>query len=95
MFAVVRERRPGTGVGADHLAEFRRVRAQQPGYRGIIEVEGDDGRIFILALWESEELYRAGRPAVDEAGTRLGGSQFSPPLQIGQGRVVYNDLTAD
>ncbi len=71
MFAVVRERRPGTGVGEDNIAEFRRARAQQPGYRGIIEVEGEDGRIFIMALWESEELYRAGRPAVDEAGTRL------------------------
>jgi len=95
MFAVVRERIPGTGVGEDHIAEFRRVRAQQPGYRGIVEVAGDDGRIFILALWESEEHYRAGRPAVDEAGTRLGGPHFTPPGRIGEGQVVYNDVIPD
>jgi hypothetical protein len=96
MFAVFRERTPGTGVGDDHLAEFRRVRAQQPGYRGIVEVADADGRILILALWESEELYRAARATIDEAGSRLGGSQWSgPPGAIGQGRVVYNDLTAD
>ena len=68
MFAVVRERVPGTGVGSEHLAEFRRVRAQQPGYRGIVEVADEDGRILILALWESEEQYRAARPTIDEAG---------------------------
>ena len=96
MFAVVRERMPGTGVGSDHIDEFRRVRAQQPGYRGIVEVEEEGGRILILALWESEEAYRAGRPTVDEAGSRLAGSQrFHPPGAIGQGRVVYNDLIPD
>jgi hypothetical protein len=94
MFAVVRERAPGTGVGSDNLAEFRRVRAQQTGYRGIVEVEGDDGRILILAIWDSEDLYRAARTTIDEAGSRLGGAQWSgPPRAIGQGRVVYNDLT--
>lgn len=96
MFAVFRERTPGTGVGSDNLAEFRRVRAQQPGYRGIVEVADEDGRILILALWESEEQYRAARATIDEAGSRLGGSQWSgPPRAIGQGRVVYNDLTPD
>jgi heme-degrading monooxygenase HmoA len=96
MFAVFRERTPGTGVGSENLAEFRRVRAQQPGYRGIVEVAAEDGRILILALWESEEQYRAGRATIDEAGSRLGGSQWSgPPRAIGQGRVVYNDLTSD
>jgi len=94
MFAVVRERTPGSGVGNDHIAEFRRVRAQQPGYRGIVEVEGDGGHIFILALWDSEDQYRAARATIDEAGSRLGGAQWSgPPRAIGQGRVVYNDLT--
>jgi heme-degrading monooxygenase HmoA len=96
MFAVVRERTPGSGVGSEHLDEFRRVRAQQPGYRGIVEVAGDDGRVFILALWESEEHYRAGRPAIDEAGERLGGARWTgAPRAIGQGRVVYNDLAPD
>lgn len=96
MFAVVRERTPGSGVGSDHIAEFRRIRAQQPGYRGIVEVEDDSGRIFILALWDSEDVYRAARATIDEAGSRLGGSQWSgPPRAIGQGRVVYNDLTPD
>jgi hypothetical protein len=96
MFAVVRERTPGSGVGDDHLDEFRRVRAQQPGYRGIVEVADEDGRILILALWESEEQYRAARATIDEAGSRLGGSQWSgPPRAIGQGRVVYNDLSPD
>jgi hypothetical protein len=93
MFAVVRERTPGTGVGSENIAEFRRVRAQQDGYRGIVEVESDDDRIFILAVWDSEELYRAARATIDEAGSRLGGAQWSgPPGAIGQGRVVYNDL---
>ena len=96
MFAVVRERVSGTGVGGDHLAEFRRIRAQQPGYRGIVEVADENGRVLILALWESEEQYRAARATIDEAGSRLGGPQWSgPPRAIGQGRVVYNDLTPD
>jgi heme-degrading monooxygenase HmoA len=96
MFAVVRERTPGTGVENEHLEEFRRVRAQQPGYRGIVEVADDDGRILILALWDSEDQYRAARATIDEAGSRLGGSHWSgPPRAIGQGRVVYNDLTPD
>ena len=60
MFAVVRERTPGTGVGGDHLAEFRRVRAQQPGYRGIVEVADEDGRILSLAL--SLVSGKTGRP---------------------------------
>ena len=44
MFAVFRERTPGTGVGSDNIAEFRRIRAEQPGYRGIVEVADDDRR---------------------------------------------------
>jgi hypothetical protein len=95
MFAVFRERTPGTGVGSDNIAEFRRVRAEQPGYRGIVEVADDDGRILILAVWDSEEQYRAARATIDEAGSRLSDSQFSPPGPIGQGRVVYNDLIPD
>jgi hypothetical protein len=95
MFAVVRERLPGSGVGEEHLSEFRRVRAQQPGYRGIVEVAGENGRIFILALWESEELYRAARPTIDAAGERLGGARWSgAPSRIGEGQVIYDDLTS-
>ena len=96
MFAAVRERMPGSEVGGDHRAELRHVRAQQPGYRDIVEVEEEGGRILMLARWGSEQLYRAARSTVDEAGSRLGGSQWSgPPGAIGQGRVVYNDLTPD
>jgi hypothetical protein len=94
MFAVVRERAPGTGVGSDGLAEFRRVRAKQPGYRGIVEVADENGRVLILALWDTEGQYHAARPAIDEAGSRLGGARWSgPPRAIGEGHVVYNDLT--
>lgn len=96
MFAVVRERVPGPGLGAEQMAEFRRIRAEQPGYRGIVEVEADDGSVFILALWESEEQYRAGRPTIDAAGHRLGAGQWAgPPRRIGEGRVIYNDLAPD
>ena len=95
MFAVVRERAPGPGLGSEQLAEFRRVRARQPGYRGIVEVAVDDGRVLILALWETEDQYHAARAAIDAAGRGLGGANWAgPPRAIGEGLVIYDDLTS-
>ena len=94
MFAVVRERAPGTGFGSEQAEEFKRIRAEQPGYRGAVEVEAEDGRALMVVLWDTAEQQQAAGTALQAAGHRLGGPQWAgPPPVIGQGQVAYNDLT--
>ena len=94
MFAVVRERTPGSGFGSEQAEEFKRIRAQQPGDRGAVEVEAEDGRVLIFVLWDTAEQQQAAGAALQEAGRRLGGPQWAgPPPVIGQGQVAYDDLT--
>jgi hypothetical protein len=93
MFGAIRERAPGPRLGDEQIAEFRRIRTQQPGYRGIVEVEAEDGRVLILTLWDTAEQAQSAGQAIEAAGRRLGGGQWSgPPPVIGQGQVIYNDL---
>src|SRR5688572_1773387 len=93
VFAVVRERAPGSGFGNEQAEEFKRIRAQQPGYRGAVEVEAEDGRVLIFVLWDTAEQQQAAGAALQEAGRRLGGPQWSgPPPVIRQGQVAFNDI---
>ncbi len=94
MYAVVRERTADSGMRADRIDEFRRFRANQPGYQGTMEVATEDGRTMIVVLWETTEQAQAASAALEPEGRRLYGPQWSgPPRVIGQGRVAYNDLT--
>ncbi len=94
MFAVIRERAANSGTQSEHMDEFRRFRAKQPGYKGTVEVATEDGRTMIVVLWETTEQAQAASAALEPEGRRLYGPQWSgPPRVIGQGRVAYNDLT--
>jgi hypothetical protein len=93
MFAVIRER-ASDSVGKEQAKEFNRFRATQPGYHGAIEVQTNDGRTMIVALWESQEQQQAASATLEAEGRRLNGPQWSgPPRIVGQGQVGYNDLT--
>jgi len=92
MFAVIRER-ASASVGNEQAKEFSRFRAEQPGYPGAIEVQTEDGRTMIIALWESEEQQQAANSTLSAEARRLNGPQWSgPPRVVSQGQVVYNDL---
>jgi len=94
MFAVVRERAATSGTQSVHMDEFRRFRAKQPGYKGIVEVATEDGRTMIVALWETPEHAKAAGAKLEPEARRLNGPQWSgPPRVIGQGEVAYDDLT--
>jgi hypothetical protein len=76
------------------MEEFRRFRAKQPGYQGALEVEIDDGRVLLVALWETAEQAKAASAALEPEGRRLNGPEWAgPPRVIGQGQVAYDDLT--
>ncbi len=61
MFATVRE---GTydpeklRQGQAQMEEFAALRARQPGYAGSLTIDAGGGRMFIVALWESERRPR-------------------------------------
>ncbi|HZO27575.1 MAG TPA: hypothetical protein VFH48_16485 [Chloroflexota bacterium] len=94
MFGMIRER-ASDSVGDEQAQEFRRFRAKQPGYSGAIEVQTDDGRTMIIALWQTEEQQQAATSTLSAEAKRLNGPQWSgPPRVVSQGHVVYNDLAA-
>jgi hypothetical protein len=97
MFAVVREatydseKRTGASKQID---EFARIRAQQPGYRGVVTVDAGDGRTLTIALWETEEQSRAASATISPEAERLMGPLWATPSRvIGSGEVIYDDLT--
>ncbi len=94
MFASVRERAANSGTQSEHMDEFRRFRAKQPGYKGTVEVATEDGRMMIVALWEIPEHAKAAGAKLETEGRRVNGPQWSgPPRVIGQGQVRYDDLS--
>jgi hypothetical protein len=79
----------------DRAEEFRRFRAQQPGYQGTMEVATDDGRTMLVVLWDTAEQAQAASAALEPEARRLNGPQWGgPPRVVGQGQVAYNDLTS-
>ena len=94
MYAVVRERSVDSGMRPEHVEEFRRFRASQPGYQGTMEMGTDDGRTMIVVLWDTPEQARAASAALEPEARRLNGPQWSgPPRVVGQGQVAYDDLS--
>ena len=96
MFAVVREATYDAKkkAGASkQVEEFARIRAQQPGYRGVVTVDTGGGRTLTIALWETEEQSRAGSAKIAPEAERLMGPLWTTPHgSIGSGAVIYNDL---
>ena len=96
MYAVVREATYDSKKKASaskQVEEFARIRAQQPGYRGVVTVDVGDGRTLTIALWESEEQSQAGSTKIAPEAERLMGPLWTAPSRvIGSGEVIYNDL---
>src|SRR5690349_1898169 len=97
MFAVVREATYDAAKKAgasEQVEEFARIRAQQPGYRGVVTVDAGDGRTLTIALWETEEQSRAASAMISPEAERLMGPLWTTPSRvIGSGEVIYDDLT--
>jgi hypothetical protein len=96
MFAVVREATyddAKKALAGEQVAEFARIRADQPGYRGVVTVEVGDGRTLTVALWETEEQSRAASATITPEADRLMGPLWTTPSRvIGQGDVIHNDI---
>jgi hypothetical protein len=97
MFAVVREAiydAERKANASQQVEEFARIRAQQPGYRGVVTVDAGDGRTLTIALWETEEQSRTGSATIAPEAERLMGPLWTTPSRvIGSGEVIYDDLT--
>ena len=96
MFAVIREATYDTkkkASGSKQVEEFARIRAQQPGYQGVVTVDVGDGRTLTVALWETEEQGQAGSAKITPEAERLMGPLWTTPSRvIGQGEVIHNDI---
>ena len=97
MFATIREAAfdPGKMArGKDHVDEFWRIRAEQPGYKGALTVDAGGGRAFIITLWETVEDGRTAQDILDAHAQRLMEPfQSGPTRVLGRGHVSYDDLT--
>jgi hypothetical protein len=75
------------------LAEFNAIHERQPGFRGSLVIQADDGGTVALNLWESERDAMAGlevlRPAVQRLLEPL---LREPAVLVGAGLVVDNTL---
>jgi hypothetical protein len=96
MFAVVREATYDSkkrASGSKQVEELARIRAQQPGYQGVVTVDVGDGRTLTVALWETEEQQEAASAKVAPEAQRLMGPLWTTPSRIiGQGEVIHNDI---
>ena len=80
--------------GQTQAEEFRRLRAQQPGYKGTVTVDGEDGRSLTVTLWETPEQQQAAQAVLEPQAQRLMGALWKAPSRvIGRGNVSYNDLS--
>jgi hypothetical protein len=79
--------------GRQQLAEFNAIHERQPGFRGSIAIQADDGSTVALNLWESAPDALAGlavlRPAVQHLLEPL---LQEPAALVGAGPVVDNTL---
>jgi hypothetical protein len=97
MYAVLREATYDVekkSRASKQVDEFARIRAEQPGYRGVVTVDIGDGRTLTVALWDTEAQNKAASAKVAPEAERLMGPLWTTPSQvIGSGEVIYNDLT--
>ena len=74
MYAVIRkllyDKSRLDGAGQQQLAEFNAIHERQPGFRGSMAIQADDGSMVALNLWDSAPDAMAGlavlRPAVQQ-----------------------------
>ena len=102
MFAVVRESAfdPAKLAGAEwRQEEYRRLRAQQPGYRGSLALDAGAGRQVIVQLWETREHWEAAAAVMNPDAARLLGPLRLAPDEpaawsttIASGPVRHLDL---
>jgi hypothetical protein len=99
MYAVVREGTVDLAKLAEHqpnVEELRRLRAQQPGYRGSLTIDAGDGRRVVVILWETEEHREAAGTVMEPAAARLLGplrtNPSEPERTLARGPVVHVDL---
>ncbi len=92
MYAVLRvssfdqERLAGS---EEQMQEFNRIHAAQPGFLGTAEVDLEDGRRFVMNLWESAEHARRALPVLVPLVDRLLTPLMSTSSElIGTGSVV-------
>ena len=97
MYAVIRKlkydnNRLAAG-GQRQLDEFSAIHERQPGFRGSLVIQVDDGSTVALNIWESEADAVAGlevlRPAVQRLLEPL---LEQPAVLVGAGPVVDNTL---
>jgi hypothetical protein len=73
--------------------EFQEAHATREGYVGTVVTDVGGGRFVTLTLWRTAETMDAAREALGPLVERLlGPSMTSPPVLLGTGPVVVNDL---
>jgi len=76
------------------IQELQQLRARQPGYRGSVTVDAGEGRMLLLALWDSEEqATAAGQVLMPEGERLLGDIRTGPPRRLGRGTVRHDDIS--
>ena len=78
---------------AQDLAEFDRIHAAQPGFRGSLLVSLDERRRLAVNLWEDSAASRVGLSVLGPHVARLLVPIMSePPQLVGAGEVISMDL---
>ena len=97
MYAVIRQltydqNRLAQG-GQQQLAEFQAIHEHQPGFRGSIAIQIDNGSTLALNLWDSEHDAMAGLSVLGPEVQRLLQPLLrEPAVLIGAGHVIENTL---
>ena len=96
MYAIVAQLtyEPGqSAAGQAQLAEFVALRAQQPGYRGAIELDTGDQQTLLLTCWESQAQHEAANVVLRAAAEQAIPLLLAAPRQrLGAGAVVGNTI---
>ena len=83
------------GGGEHQLAEFGAMHERQPGFRGSIAIQADDGSMLALNLWDSERDAMAGLSVLGPEVQRLVEPLLKEPaVLVGAGPVVENTAQA-
>ena len=97
MYAVIRklaydQTRLAQG-GQQQLAAFRAIHERQPGFRGSMVIQADNGNTVALNLWDSEHDAMAGLSVLGPEVQRLLEPLLrEPAVLVGAGHVVENTL---
>jgi hypothetical protein len=77
----------------EKLAEFDRLHAQQPGFRGHLSIDAGDGSTIVVNVWGSKEQALAGLEELRSEVPRLVEPLLASESElIAAGPVVANDL---